>query len=37
LKLGVAVTAVNPSKHTVTLSDNSELTYSKLLVATGGE
>ena len=36
LKLGKEVTKVNLSEKTVTLSDNSTLNYSTLLLATGG-
>jgi NAD(P)H-nitrite reductase large subunit len=34
---GVRVEKLNPSKHTVSLDNGTELTYSKLLLATGGE
>ncbi|MFI5693263.1 NAD(P)/FAD-dependent oxidoreductase [Kribbella sp. NPDC051586] len=35
LRLGTTVTAIDPSAHTVTLDDDSQVSYSKLLIATG--
>jgi 3-phenylpropionate/trans-cinnamate dioxygenase ferredoxin reductase subunit len=35
LRLGTTVTAIDPAAHTVTLDDGSQLSYSKLLIATG--
>lgn len=37
LKLGKAVTKVDPSAHTVTLSDGATIGYGKLIWATGGD
>jgi 3-phenylpropionate/trans-cinnamate dioxygenase ferredoxin reductase component len=36
LRTGVAVAAVDPAAHTVTLDSGEELGYSKVLIATGG-
>jgi 3-phenylpropionate/trans-cinnamate dioxygenase ferredoxin reductase component len=36
LRSGVAVAAVDPAAHTVTLDSGAELGYSKVLIATGG-
>ncbi|KWX22391.1 pyridine nucleotide-disulfide oxidoreductase [Mycolicibacterium wolinskyi] len=35
LRLGTEVTAVNPADHTITLPDDSTVSYDKLLLATG--
>ena len=35
LRLGTTVTAIDPAAHTVTLEDGSQLSYGKLLIATG--
>ncbi len=35
LRLGTTVTAIDSAAHTVTLDDGSQLSYSKLLIATG--
>ncbi|MFC8452826.1 NAD(P)/FAD-dependent oxidoreductase [Kitasatospora sp. NPDC057223] len=35
LRLGLAVTAISPTAHTVTLADGSRIPYAKLLLATG--
>ncbi|MGW7682849.1 NAD(P)/FAD-dependent oxidoreductase [Kribbella sp. NPDC054772] len=35
LRLGTTVTAIDPSAHTVTLDDGSQVSYAKLLIATG--
>ncbi|WP_328998382.1 FAD-dependent oxidoreductase [Kribbella sp. NBC_00709] len=35
LRLGATVTAIDPAAHTVTLDEGSQVSYSKLLIATG--
>ncbi|MFJ4184514.1 NAD(P)/FAD-dependent oxidoreductase [Kitasatospora sp. NPDC089509] len=35
LRLGTAVTAIDPARHTVTLADDGEVAYHKLLLTTG--
>lgn len=35
LRTNTAATAINPARHTVSLTDGSELSYAKLLIATG--
>ena len=35
LRLGTTVTAIDPAAHTVTLDDGSQVSYGKLLIATG--
>ncbi len=37
LRLGVAVTAIDPARHTVTLSDGGQVTYRKLIWSGGGD
>ena len=37
LRLGMAVTAIDPGKHRITLGDGGSLDFAKLLIATGAE
>ena len=37
LRLGAAVTAIDPAKHTLTLSDGTQVTYRKLIWSGGGD